>query len=107
MGLCMKNIKKCNWLTFFDFDEYLVMHFDKTKNLTIKEYLSSDIFDNCKGIEINWLMNGDNDLVYYDNRSSIERFTKSDYSNYFNRFVKSIIRGNLDKIVFILIIKDC
>lgn len=50
MGLCMKNIKKCNWLTFFDFDEYLVMHFDKTKNLTIKEYLSSDIFDNCKGI---------------------------------------------------------
>ena len=71
--------EKCNWLTFFDFDEYLVMHFDKTKNLTIKEYLSSDIFDNCEGIEINWLMHGDNDLVYYDNRSSIERFTKPDY----------------------------
>ena len=92
--------KKCKWLTFFDFDEYLVMHFDKTKNLTIKEYLSSRIFDNCEGIEINWLMYGDNDLVYYDNRSSIERFTKPDYSNYANRFVKSIVRGNLDKIVF-------
>ncbi len=92
--------KRCKWLTFFDFDEYLVMHFDNTKNLTIKEYLSSDIFHDCEGIEINWLMHGDNDLVYYDNRSSIERFTRPDYSNYANRFVKSIVRGNLDKIVF-------
>ena len=46
-------------------------------------------------------MYGDNGLVYYDNRPSIERFTKPDFNNYANRFVKSIIRGNLNKSVFI------
>jgi len=84
----------------FNFDEHLVMYFDNKKNLTIKEYLSSNFFHDCEGIEINWLMLCGNGLVYYDNRSSIERFTKPDYSNYSHRFVKSIIRGNLDKIVF-------
>jgi hypothetical protein len=93
--------KKCKWLTFFDFDEYLVMHFEKEKNITIKEYLSNPIFDKCEAIEVNWLMHGDNDLVYYENKSSIERFTKPDYDNDANRFVKSIIRGNLKKKVFI------
>ena len=93
--------EKCEWLTFFDFDEYLEMHFEEGKNIPLKEYLSNPIFNNCEAIEFNWLMYGDNCLVYYDNRSSIERFTKPDFNNYANRFVKSIIRGNLNKSVFI------
>lgn len=93
--------EKCEWLTFFDFDEYLVMEFEEGKYLKLKEYLSNPMFDNCEAIVFNWLMYGDNDLVYYDNRSSIERFTKPDYSNYANKFVKTIVRGNLTKKVFI------
>lgn len=93
--------EKCEWLTFFDFDEYLVMHFQKDKNISIKEYLSNPIFDKCEAIEVNWLMYGDNDLIHYDSRPSIERFTKPDYNNPVNRFAKSIIRGNLKKQAFI------
>ena len=92
---------RCEWLSFFDFDEYLVMHFEKGKNIPLKEYLSNSIFDKCEAIEFNWLMYGDNGLVHYENKSSIERFTEPDFGNYANRFVKSIIRGNLTKTVFI------
>ena len=93
--------KECKWLTFFDFDEYLVMYSEEGKDLTLKEYLSNPQFNHCEAIEFNWLMYGDNNLLYYDNRSSIERFTEPNYNDYANRFVKSIIRGNLTKKVFI------
>ena len=43
----------------------------------------------------------DNDLVYYDNRNLVERFTKPLYSHQANRFVKSIVRGNISEPVFI------
>ena len=92
--------KRCKWLTFFDFDEYLVMHFNKEKNLTLNEFLNNSIYDKCDAIEINWLMHGDNNLVYYDNRTLVERFTKPNFNNYGNRFVKSIIRGNINQVVF-------
>ena len=91
---------KCEWLSFFDFDEYLVMHFDEKRNITLNEYLSSQIFNKCEAIGINWLNHGDNDLVYYDNRTLIERFTKPDYSYYGNIYIKTIFRGNLTKKVF-------
>ena len=92
---------RCEWLSFFDFDEYLVMHFEKGKNIPLKEYLSNSIFDKCEAIEFNWLMYGDNGLVHYENKSSIERFTEPDFGNNANKYVKSIIRGNLTKTVFI------
>ena len=91
---------KCEWLSFFDFDEYLVMHFEKGKYIKLKEFLSNPLFNNCDVIEINWLNHGDNDLVYYDNRTLIERFTKPDYSYYGNIYIKTIFRGNLTKKVF-------
>ena len=31
-------------------------------------------------------MYGDNDLVYSNNRTSIEKFTRSDFCNYANKF---------------------
>ena len=92
--------KKCKWLSFFDFDEYLVMHFNDSKNLTLNEFLPNNIFDKCEAIQFNWFMHGDNDLVYYDNRTSMERFTRPDYGNYANKFVKVIIRGGLNKTTF-------
>ena len=91
---------KCEWVMFFDFDEYLVMLSEEGKKIGLKEYLSNKKFDKCEAIEFNWLMYGDNDLVYYDNRTSIERFTKPNYENIYNKFVKSMIRGGLNKTAF-------
>ena len=91
---------KCEWFTFFDFDEYLIMHFDKEKNLTIKEYISNQIFNKCEAILFNWLIYTDNNLLYYDNRTLLERFTIPDFSNINNMYVKSMIRGNINKVAF-------
>ena len=35
---------KCKWISFFDFDEYLVMHFDEKKNISVQEFLSNKIY---------------------------------------------------------------
>ena len=91
---------KCEWIAFFDFDEYLVMHFNETKNITLREYLSNQIFNNCESIIFNWLMHTDNDLVYYDNRPLMERFTTPNYEHWSNIYLKPIIRGNINKIIF-------
>lgn len=89
--------QKCNWLTFFDFDEYLYMESENGTKLNLREYLNLPTYDQCEAIIFNWLMYGDNELVHYDNRTSIVRFTRPDYNNYANRFVKTIVRGNLSK----------
>jgi len=89
--------KRCEWLSFFDFDEYLVMYFEEGKNLTLKEFLSNQLFDKCESITFNWLIYNDNDLVYYDNRTFLERFTKPCFEEPLNKYVKSIVRGNLDR----------
>ena len=91
---------KCSWLTFFDLDEYLVLFSEEGKKIKINDFLSNKKFDNCLSVSFNWLMYDDNDLVYYDNRTSIERFTRPDNQNKYNRFVKSIIRGGIEGTVF-------
>ena len=88
----MYNIHKsdCNWMMFYDFDEFL----DFTdKNMTVKKFLSDEKFDKCDIVKINWLIFNDNDLLYYDNRSLNERFTKPVYNYPLNSFVKPIVRG--------------
>ena len=37
---------KCKWISFFDFDEYLLMHFEEGKNITVQEFLSNKIYQN-------------------------------------------------------------
>ena len=91
---------RCKWLSFFDFDEYLVMNFEVGKHISVQEYLSNKIFDKCDVVLINWLMYGDNDYVYYNKNPLKDRFTKPDFFNYANKFVKSIVRGNINKKVF-------
>ena len=91
---------KCNWIGFFDFDEYLLMHFEEGKNITVQEFLSNEIYSKCESISINWLFYTDNDLVYYDKRPLLERFTKPNYKEWANIFVKSIIRGGLNKTTY-------
>ena len=91
--------KSCKWFTFFDIDEYLEVHFEKNKPLGLKEFLTNQIFDKCEAIEFNWVMYTDNDLIYYDKRPLNERFTEPYFNFPDNIFVKSMVRGNLNKTV--------
>ena len=88
-----KNYKNYDWLSFFDFDEFLELR----NNKSIKEFLSNKEFNKCKNIKINWVVYSDNDLVYYDNRSIQERFTKPLLESKMNYHIKSTVRGHLKK----------
>ena len=90
----------CKWILYFDFDEYLEVHFEKNKSLGLNEFLSNGIFNKCEAIEFNWVMYTDNDLIYYDKRPLLERFTEPYFNYGDNVHVKSIVRGNLNKTVF-------
>ena len=90
----------CNWFLYFDFDEYLEIHFEKNKSLVLKEFLSNNIFNKCEAIEFNWVMYTDNNLIYYDKRPLNERFTEPYFNFSDNVHVKSIVRGNLNKTIF-------
>ena len=91
---------KCKWLIFYDFDEYVKLLSDEGKNIGFNEFLSNNKFNKCEAIIINWVTYDDNELVYYDNRSSIERFTHPQFKNDLNNYVKSIVRGNLNRTLF-------
>ena len=64
---------KCKWMLYFDVDEYLEF---VNKNITINNYLSQDRFNKCNVIKVNWVLFNNEDLLYYDNRTLQERFTK-------------------------------
>ena len=68
--------QSCKWFLFFDLDEYLEVHFNQNKSLTLPEFLTSKIFEKCEAIEFNWVIYTDNDLIYYDKRPLNERFTE-------------------------------
>ena len=91
---------RCEWFGFFDFDEYLEMHNEPGKNIDLKKYLSNPSFDKCESIGFNWLMCPDNNLLHYDERPLLERFPFPNYNDNANGYVKSMIRGKLDRIPF-------
>jgi len=91
---------ECKWMLFLDFDEFL---FFSDKNTTkLKQFLSNEKFEKCDSIKINWLIYDDNDLVYYDDRPVVERFTRPLYNNPHNIFVKSIVRGGIIEPIWII-----
>ena len=81
---------RCNWLMYIDMDEYLEFN---DKNMTIKSYLHMPVFDKCDTVKIHWLPYDDNNLVFYDNRTLMERLNHSVNLYDFTRFHKSIVRG--------------
>ena len=85
---------KCRWMSFYDFDEFLEIK-EGNRFLSVESYFTEDKFENCDVILINWLIYSDNNLLKYDNRSMNERFTKALHESNTNRFVKSIIKGNI------------
>ena len=70
---------KCNWFLLFDFDEYLEIFFEKGKNMKLKEFLTNNTYEKCEAILFNWVIYTDNDLLNYDNRTLIERFTEPNF----------------------------
>ena len=93
--------RTCDWFAFFDFDEYLYLLDDNKKETDLQTFLSNKKFDKCETVLFNWLIYDDNDLVYYDPRPDVERFTRPDFKSRGNIYVKSIVRGNINKTIFI------
>ena len=83
------NNHKCNWLSFFDLDEFLEIN---PPNLTVQEFLSNDRFNKCLNVKLNWVFYyNDNDILYYEDKPVQERF--KNFTE--NKHIKSTVRGNL------------
>ena len=91
-----KNHEQYDWLIFYELDEFLYL-----KNYrNIKSYLISKKFNKCESVQLNWVHMSDNNQIFYENKSLIERFPvigKNVVKNKNNKicFVKTIIRGHL------------
>ena len=81
-----------DFLLFIDFDDFIKIEND----IDINTYLYDKKFEKCDTIVLNWVMYGDNNLVKYDNRTMIERFTKP-IINWSKG--KSIVRSNINNLI--------
>ena len=81
-----------DWIAFIDFDEYIFIN----NNININNYLYNRRFEKCQVILLNWIFYSDNDLIEYDNRTLIERFTRKRF--HLNRG-KSIIRTGFNDVL--------
>lgn len=95
-----QNYPEIEWIAYIDIDEYLDLD-----GMKVNDFLSQDKFKDADLIHVNWKCYGDNDLVYYEPRPVIERFTRPApidlvYSDtqfcgdrfYMNNHVKSILK---------------
>jgi hypothetical protein len=94
-----KNYLNYDWLIFYEVDEYIYL---KGYN-NIKNYLKNKKFKECQRIQLNWLMYTDNNLLYYDNRPIVERFTEKEILARDNKYkgrksIKSILKGHISNI---------
>ena len=83
---------KCDWLGFFDMDEYLYINL----HLNINTYLYNSRFKKCQSIIFNWYVYDDNNLEKYDNRTLLERFKNIKSKE---KTSKSIVRGSLNNLL--------
>ena len=93
---CYKNYnKKYDWLSFFDFDEFLEI---RPKNQTIQTFLDNARYKKCQNIKINWLLYSSNkEIFFFKNESLQKRFKKQMFNEGANIHIKSTVRGNLIK----------
>jgi len=81
-----------DWISFFDFDEFLFI-----KNYSnVKDYLYNNKFNDCQLVLFNWYIYDDNDLLRYDNRTMISRFT---HFKFIPKATKFIVRGNIENLL--------
>ena len=66
------NNNNCNWISFFDIDEYLILD---SKFISLQQLLNNKRYQNCEGILINW-------KIYNDIINPI----KIDFEKFFNSY---------------------
>ena len=84
-----------DWFIFYDVDEFIYLKDFKD----IKSFVNHSRFKNCERIQLNWVFYTDNNLLYYDNRPVLERFTEKEPNARRNKRggsqeIKTMIRGN-------------
>jgi len=84
-----KNNKKFDWLSFFDFDEFLELRASYKK---IQDFLGERRFKKCQNIKINWIYYNNKNGLYYENKPLEKRIPKR---TKLGRCIKSTVRGNL------------
>lgn len=95
-----KHGSEYDWICFFDIDEFIAFQMVNS----IKEWLSLPIYEGYQMIHINFLTYGDNNLVRYEDKPVLDRFTKPIMPLNFvqrngiveNSHIKSIIRGGIE-----------
>ena len=86
----LHNFKKYNWLIFYDIDEFIYL-----KNYSnIKNFLNEEKFRECQIITLTSVFHTDNNHIYYENKSVLERFPNIN-KNITNYSYKSILKGNI------------
>ncbi len=86
---CYKNnLNSFSWFLFVDVDEFLYIK----KNISLEDFLTDIKFKNCHNIHFNYKEFGDSDLLDYDERPIIERFTKN--FRYISA-IKTIVKGGM------------
>jgi hypothetical protein len=92
--ICYNNLSlEYDWISFFDFDEYLML---KPNGTMIQEFLEHPRFNSCEHVKINWRVYTDNDQLDFEDKNPMERFPiETKYTNE-NKHIKSIIRGGLN-----------
>lgn len=78
-----------DWVACFDADEFLVLG----EFTNVHTYLRQDMFKDTEMIHFNWIMYGDNDQIYYEDKPVLERFTKPSDNTKFNTCIKSIVKA--------------
>ena len=84
-----KNSLAYNWLSFFDFDEFLEL---KPHNIKIQKFLNNKRYKYCENIKINWIYYSNEKSLYYINKPLKKRFIPISVGN---KLIKSTVRGNL------------
>ena len=87
-----KNYKIYNWISFYDMDEFLEIN---KKYNSIKDLLNDNIFDHCQNIKINWLMDINDNILYFENKSLQQRIKTFNYDDHSNKHIKSTVKGHL------------
>ena len=78
--------KDFDWMCFFDIDEYLEIYY---KYNTLNDFFND--FNEYDGICVQWKMYGDNEKLYYENKSIFERFKYEENSSY-DKHIKQILK---------------
>ena len=83
-------------IKFFNKEEITTCYIPRVVwHTNIKTFLQDKKFDDCKLITLNELIHTDNNQIYYQNRSVVERFPEVNL-NITPIMVKSILRGRIE-----------